>query len=60
MTAYLPNEYAPKKQIVIDYLYDQGLLKRKSDYAFASFCVKTLISNVIDTIKKQQNSPRNP
>ncbi len=34
------------------------LLQGKSDYAFASFCVKTLISNVIETMKKDQITPK--
>jgi hypothetical protein len=54
---YIPNEFLPYKKLVLDYLVDNGLIKKPSMYALASFATRSLFISVLKQIKKAQETP---
>lgn len=60
MTGYIAPDLKPYTQIVIDWLYEQGLLKHKSYYNLTSMALKMLISQSIKEIQKTQSKTTTP
>ena len=59
-TGYLHGEYYEYAPIVIDYLYENGLIKKRSLYALVSFAAENLIATVVKTIKQGKTYLKTP
>lgn len=51
-SGYIPDSYKPAIPLVLDYLYDQKVIKKRTIYNLATVSITLVIDDVLDKIKK--------
>jgi hypothetical protein len=54
LTGYIPDIYKPAIPLVLDYLYDQKVIKKRTIYNLATVATTLVIEDVIAKIKEKQ------
>ena len=59
VSIYIQKDNLKYLPILIDYYYDQGLIKSKTEYAFCSYIVNECIKSIVQALK-EGNIPKHP
>jgi len=53
-TIYLQKEYVENFERARDWAFSKGLIKKKTRWAFAKFCVLNIIDQILQEIEKER------
>jgi hypothetical protein len=53
ISGYIPEQYIPYLPLVVDYCFQRGYIKKKTDYALTSFAITNLIYNITTKIREE-------
>ena len=59
-SGYIPDMYKAAIPVVLDYLYDQKVIKKRTIYNLATVSITLVIDDVLDKIKKGRETSSTP
>ena len=59
-SGYIPDMYKAAIPVVLDYLYDNKVIKKRTIYNLASVAVSLVIDDILDKIKKGRETSSTP